>query len=235
MSFFGRNLRHIRTRKNQTAASFAQEIGVWEDTLRKYELGKAEPDFDTLAEISEKLNLSIDHLLKRDIGMYEQRIAGKKIRLVLLDVDGTLTDGGMYYNQTGDQLKKFDVKDGLAIHRAITRHGMKFGFISSGSADKVIRARAEALGVQFVHAGKEPKIEVAARWISETGIGFEHIAYLGDDLNDLGLLKKVSLSACPADAARQIKSVVDIVLTRKGGEGCVREFLEDVLEFDITK
>ncbi|MEZ4774301.1 MAG: HAD hydrolase family protein [Bacteroidia bacterium] len=234
MSFFGKNLRHIRARKNQTTASFAQEMGIWEDTLRKYELGKAEPDFDTLIEISDKLNLPVDHLLKRDIGMFEQTIAGKKIRFILLDVDGTMTDGGMYYNQTGDQIKRFNVKDGLAIHRAITRHGMNFGFISSGSADKVIQARAEAIGVQFVHAGREPKTEVAARWISQTGIGFENMAYLGDDLNDLSLMKKVSLSACPADSARQIKSIADVVLTRKGGEGCVREFIEDVLAFDIT-
>ncbi|MEZ4827427.1 MAG: HAD hydrolase family protein [Bacteroidia bacterium] len=235
MSFFGKNLRHIRTRKNQTVANFAQELGIWEDTLRKYEADKAEPGLDTLIEISDKLNLPVDHLLRRDLGKYEQVVAGKKIRMVLLDVDGTMTDGGMYYNQTGDQIKRFDVKDGLAVHRAITRYGMLFGFISSGSADKVIQARAAALGVQYVHSGKEPKIEIAARWISETGIGFEHIAYIGDDFNDLPLMKKVSLSACPADAARQIKSAADIVLTRKGGEGCIREFLEDVMELDFSK
>lgn len=235
MSFFGRNLRYIRSKKNQSPAAFAQEIGVWEDTLRRYENDKAEPDFNTLIEISENLRLPVDHLLKRDMGLYEQRIANKNIRMILLDVDGTMTDGGMYYSQKGDEIKRFDVRDGIAIHRLITRYGMEFGFISAGSAADIIQTRAKALGVKRVYAGTEPKVDIAAKWVADTGIKFDQIAFIGDDLNDLPLLKKVGLSACPADASRHIQSSVDIVLTKEGGAGCVREFLEDVLNFDIRK
>jgi 3-deoxy-D-manno-octulosonate 8-phosphate phosphatase (KDO 8-P phosphatase) len=234
VSFFGRNLRYLRNQTKLDLAGFARVIDVWEDTLRRYENDKAEPDFDSLVEISEKLNLPIDHLLKRDLALQKERIAAKRIRLILLDVDGTLTDGGMYYSESGDQIRRFNVKDGLVIHRMITRKGMEFGLISSGSTIGIIKARAEALGIQRVHAGTQPKLDIVAGWMAEMGIGFENIAYMGDDLNDLPLIKKVGISACPADAAFQVKAASTIVLTQKGGEGCVREFLENVLGFDIT-
>ena len=235
MSFFGRNLRHIRNQNKLDLAGFARVIDVWEDTLRRYENGKAEPDFDTLVQISEKLNLPIDHLLKRDLGLQQDRISNRKIRLILFDMDGTLTDGGMYYTESGDQFRRFNVKDGLAIHRTITRHGMEIGLISSGSTIGIMKARAKALGIKKVHAGTEPKVETVAKWMAQMGIGFENIAYVGDDLNDLPLIKKVGISACPADAAFQIKSASTIILNRKGGEGCIREFLEDILGYDIVK
>ncbi|MCB0835834.1 MAG: helix-turn-helix domain-containing protein [Bacteroidetes bacterium] len=234
MSFFGNNLRYIRNQKKLDLAGFARLIDVWEDTLRRYENGKAEPDFDTLVQISDKLNLPIDHLLRKDLALQQERLSARKIRLVLLDMDGTLTDGGMFYSESGDQFRRFNVKDGLIIHRMITRKGMQFGLISSGSTIEILKSRAKALGIQRVHSGTQPKLEIVGEWMAQMGLGFENIAYVGDDLNDLPLIKKVGISACPADAAFQVKNASMVVLTRKGGEGCIREFLEDVLGFDVS-
>lgn len=229
------NLAFLRKQKKLSLADFALLIGVWEDTLRRYEKGKAEPDLETLLSISDHLNIPVEHLLRRNMDLQHQRMNAKSLKLVLLDIDGTMTDGGMYYTESGDQFKRFNVHDGMMIHRMITRHGMKFGFISSGSAEGIIRRRAETLGVQFVHAGREPKTDIIDTWLKQLNLTYESIAYVGDDLNDLAVLKKAGISACPADAVMPVKMAVDVVLSRKGGQGCVRELLEEVLGYDVLE
>jgi YrbI family 3-deoxy-D-manno-octulosonate 8-phosphate phosphatase len=84
-----------------------------------------------------------------------------------------------------------------------------------------------------VYCGTRPKIEVAEEWLAEMGLSLQQMAFIGDDLNDLPLLRKAGFSACPADAASQVKAAVHLVLSRKGGEGCVREFIEEVLGADL--
>ncbi len=234
MSFFAKNLRFIRQQKQLSEADFALMLDIWEDTLKKYEREKAEPNLDTLLNISQALNLPVDHLLGRDLALQQQKVASRRIKLILLDVDGTLTDGRMYYSESGDQFKSFHVKDGMIIYRLISRQGVQFGLISSGSTEAILRKRAKTLGIQHVYTGTRPKMQVVKEWMQEFKLKFEQIAFVGDDLNDLPLLKKVGVSACPADAVAPVKAAVDVVLSKAGGQGCLREFLEDYLGYDIS-
>lgn len=158
----------------------------------------------------------------------------QKIKLILLDIDGTMTDGGMYYSQDGVISKRFNVKDGMAIHRMITRYGMQFGLISSDPQPEMVAARAAKLGVQRHYSGKTPKMQIIATWCEELGIGLENIGYVGDDLNDLEVIQAVGLGTCPADAVKEVRAAADLVLSLKGGEGCVRELIEEVLAFDLN-
>jgi len=148
-----------------------------------------------------------------------------KFQFLALDIDGVLTDGGMYYTEGGDEFKKFNAKDGLAI-KALTDMGKYVGFISSGINGKIIEKRAELLGVQKVYIGTWKKAEVLEQWCKELNIDLENVAYIGDDVNDIPAIQKAGLSACPADAVPLVKEAVNIVLSEKGGEGCVREFVE---------
>ncbi|GAB4423428.1 MAG: hypothetical protein OHK0039_40050 [Bacteroidia bacterium] len=234
MSFFGKNLAFIRKQRKLLPADFALVLGIWEDTLRNYEKNRAEPDMDTLLSIGDALQMPLDHLLRRDLEQHYERLRSLRPSLILLDVDGTLTDGGMYYTESGDRSKRFDTKDGLVIHRLIKRQGVQFGFISSGSTETIVRQRAETLGVQRVYTGTRPKVEVVSEWLEELKIGFDRMAFVGDDLNDLPLLKRAGLSACPADAVAQVRAQVDVVLSRRGGYGAVRELLEDIMGYDVA-
>jgi 3-deoxy-D-manno-octulosonate 8-phosphate phosphatase (KDO 8-P phosphatase) len=154
------------------------------------------------------------------------------IKLLVLDVDGVQTDGGMYYTESGDQFKKFNSKDGLGIKRAI-RQGVHVAFLSSSSHVRIISDRAETLGVKLVHAGPEEKLGVLSGWCKELGVALDEVAYIGDDVNDLACIRAVGVSACPADAVDAVKAEVDVVLDRRGGEGCVREFIDSNMLRDI--
>lgn len=147
-------------------------------------------------------------------------------KLLILDVDGVLTDGGMYYSENGDEFKKFNTKDGMAIKHAVHHCGITVGFISHGKNLNIIANRAKHLGVTHVYCGKESKLEVLRDWTNALGIHFSEVAAIGDDVNDIEILKVVGFSACPADAVTAVKEICKTPLTRKGGEGCVREFVE---------
>lgn len=233
MSFLGKNLKFIRLQQSLSQAEFARHIDVWENTLDRYERGKAEPDLDTLIGMADALGMPIDHLLRRDMGLVKARIKARKTKLILLDIDGTLTDGRVGYSQSGDQVKFFHTKDGLIIQR-LARQNVQFGFISSGSTDYLIQKRAETLGVQRVYAGGRPKTEVVDEWLSEMNLRYEHLAYVGDDINDLAVIQKAGITACPADATPAVKQAVQVILTKGGGDGCIREFLEETLGYDVS-
>ncbi|MEO0900188.1 MAG: HAD hydrolase family protein [Bacteroidota bacterium] len=233
MSYLAKNLRYIRQQRAKNMAEFSEVLGIYEESLRRFEREKAEPDMDTLVTISNTLELPIDDLLKKDLELIAVKASSRKLRLLLLDVDGTLTDGGMYYTEKGDQMKRFYVKDGMALVRAMKHHQLQVGLISSSSTQELIKARAAALGIQRVHAGKGSKLQLAESWCQELGIKLEQVAFIGDDLNDLNLLRKVGVSACPVDAAEKVKKEVDFILSKKGGEGCVREFLEEKMGYDL--
>lgn len=147
------------------------------------------------------------------------------IKLLVLDVDGVMTDGGMYYTESGDQFKKFDTKDGMGI-KLVQRQGVRVAFLSSGTNARIILDRAATLGVTLVHTGEGEKFGILSGWCKESGIHLDEVAYIGDDVNDLECIRAVGLSACPADAVDAVKSAVDVVLDRRGGEGCVREFID---------
>lgn len=234
MSFFPANLRFLRTLHGQSLSDLALTLGVWEDILKRYEAGQAEPGCELLVQIADQFHCPLDHLLRRDL-MAQHRLTEKlDIRFVILDVDGTLTDGGMYYSLDGNEMRRFHAHDGIIIHRLVQRQGIRFGFLSAGMAEPILRKRAEMLGVAHVYAGTRPKLEVAREWLEALQLDFAQTACAGDDLNDIPLLQRAGFSACPADAVPQVKQAVHRVLRRRGGDACVREFLEEVLGFNVA-
>ncbi|MEM9325526.1 MAG: HAD-IIIA family hydrolase [Bacteroidota bacterium] len=151
-----------------------------------------------------------------------------KIKLLILDVDGTLTDGGVYVNEDGSEFRKFNAKDGMGIKRA-RQLGFEVGIISHSHLPGLIGHRAKVLGIPWVYAGNEPKLAILDGWLQKNGWHLDQVAFIGDDINDLELIDRVGLSACPQDAVDEVKNQVDHVLTRHGGDGAVREFIDRFL------
>jgi len=150
------------------------------------------------------------------------------IKFLVLDVDGVLTDGGMYYSNSCDEFKKFNTKDGMGI-KEIIKKGIKVGFLSNGRNDVLINNRADLLKVEYVYVGFDNKLQILDKWLSELKLHYRNVAYIGDDINDLEIIERVGLSACPSDAVKAVKQKATITLSLKGGEGCVREFIDEHL------
>jgi YrbI family 3-deoxy-D-manno-octulosonate 8-phosphate phosphatase len=224
MNHFSQNIKFLRNEKQITATEFRELCKLSVSTMM-IENGSINPAPDELLRIAEALKYPVERLVREDIAGTYQKIKGFKMDLLALDVDGVLTDGGMYFTQNGDEFKKFNTKDGLAIIR-MTQAGINVAFISSGINDNIIKKRADFLGVQRVYVGTWKKLEVLEGWCNELNTTLDHVAYIGDDLNDLVAIKKVGLSACPSDAVSKIKQSVHIVLEKRGGKGAVREFAE---------
>ena len=151
------------------------------------------------------------------------------IKMLILDVDGVMTDGGMYFAESGDQFKKFNTKDGMGIIHLVKK-GFHVGIISSGFKDVVVSARAEMLGIQRGDVGSETKINMLRKWCAELNFSLDEIAMIGDDINDLEIMRLIGFKTCPKDAVEVVKKEVDLILSKKGGEGCVREFIDNYLE-----
>ena len=152
------------------------------------------------------------------------------IKLFLTDVDGVLTDGGMYYSENGDEMKKFNTRDGMGI-QLLREAGIKTGIITSENT-QIVERRAKKLNIDYVYQGKRNggKLQSAINICEKEGITLKEAAYIGDDINCLELLQNVGLAACPADAMAKVKEVPGIyILSKKGGEGAVREFAEIIL------
>lgn len=148
-----------------------------------------------------------------------------RIKLLVMDVDGVLTDGGMYITESGDQIKKYNTKDGMAI-QFLRQNGIEPAIISSSLTTEMVRLRAKMLGIDKCYVGKDPKIKVLQEFCSEMNISLDQVAMVGDDVNDLEIIKSIGFSACPADAVNYVKSQVDVILSKNGGQGCVREFID---------
>jgi 3-deoxy-D-manno-octulosonate 8-phosphate phosphatase (KDO 8-P phosphatase) len=153
----------------------------------------------------------------------------KNIRLVVSDVDGVLTDGGMYFSETGLELKKFDVKDGMGFV-LLKRSGIETGIITTDTS-KIIDVRAKRFDPTFLISGTWEKLTALHSKLSDLNITLEETAYIGDDINDLEILKEVGFSASPADAVSSVKNIVDYVCTSQGGRGAFRELAELVINF----
>ncbi|WP_073124525.1 KdsC family phosphatase [Reichenbachiella agariperforans] len=148
-----------------------------------------------------------------------------KIKMLVLDVDGTLTDGSINVMDDGSQFKKFNAKDGLGI-KMLIRQGIEVAIISHSSTAAAIEARAQMLGIQYVYAGQEEKDIILSQWLTQLGLTYDQVAFIGDDLNDIPAMEKVGISACPADSSDEVLSFVDVILKSNGGDGCVREFID---------
>ena len=145
-----------------------------------------------------------------------------RVKLVLLDVDGVLTDGRIWYGPDGEALKAFDVRDGHGI--VLLRDHVDFGVIS-GRPGRATQKRLEELRFKHMIFAQRDKLEGYAS-LGALGVADDEVAYMGDDVNDVPLLKKVGLSACPADAMPEAKAAVHFVTTAKGGRGAVRELCD---------
>lgn len=184
----------------------------------------------TATEIDEPDDWMLMESLMVKHGMVGKQSDKKPVKLFITDIDGTLTDGGMYYSENGDELKKFNTRDGMGL-QMLREAGIKTAIITSEDR-KLNQRRAEKLKVDYLRQGKVNggKVAVAEEIAKEMGITMAEVAYIGDDVNCVELLSNVGFAACPADACEKVKSIPNIVvMTRYGGEGCVRECCEIIL------
>ena len=152
----------------------------------------------------------------------------KKIKLFAMDVDGVLTDGGMYYSQNGEVMKKFNTRDGMGIE--LLRKNEIIPVIVTQEDSEIVKKRAAKLRVTEVYTGIHDKRELIEKVIIKYNLNFDEVAYIGDDVNDLDVLRRVGLSFAPYDAIDGVKGVVDCVVSGRGGEGAVREAIDFVLD-----
>jgi 3-deoxy-D-manno-octulosonate 8-phosphate phosphatase (KDO 8-P phosphatase) len=156
------------------------------------------------------------------------RRKARKIKLLLLDVDGVLTDGGIYIDNRGVEAKRFDVRDGLGI-TLLQRAGIEVGFIT-GRFSEVVRFRAKELGVRIVYQKVQKKLEVYQRIKQKSRLEDESIAYVGDDIADIAVLRQTGLAVAVRDAWAEVKRHADYVTEADGGRGAVREVSELLLK-----
>ena len=212
---------YINTVKNilDNGNRLGGKIGIYE--MPEYTATEIdEPDDWTILE-----SLMRRHVLSHDTPETQK----PSIKLFLSDIDGTLTDGGMYYSENGDELKKFNTRDGMGMGM-LREKGIKVGIITSEDRE-LNQRRADKLKLDFFYQGKKNggKLAVAKEICEQMGITLHEVAYIGDDVNCIELLSAVGMAACPADADARVKAIPGIqVMTKKGGEGCVREFCETI-------
>ena len=153
----------------------------------------------------------------------------KNIKLFMMDVDGVLTDAGMYYAQDGNEFKKFSTYDGKAVE-LLKKAGIKTAIITSENT-KIVENRANKLKIDYLYQGVEDKVAVAREICRLEGIKLDQCAYIGDDINDIELLKIVGFASCPKNARRQVKNINNIIgLDSYGGDGAVRDFVDIILK-----
>ena len=215
MSQYAANISYLLHKNNLDAAELSSGLGI-KDLARPFP--------DEIPFIASHFSLTTDMLLKTDIELREDQ-RSKDIKLLICDIDGVMTDGGMYYTEAGDEFKKFNAKDGLALRR-LKKRGVNTGIISHGFSTNLIQRRAERLYIEHVEVSQVPKIETLKKWCDALKISPENICFIGDDINDEDIIKAVGFSCCPADAVDAVKNMVNVVLTKKGGEGCVRELID---------
>lgn len=186
--------------------------------------------------------IAIDDLVKKNLEPLDDAIpvpvktpiteqpCFSNIRIFLSDVDGVLTDAGMYYAESGDELKKFNAHDGMGM-QLLQKHGIKTGIITSEKT-QLVEKRSQKLQLDYLIQGQrnEGKLEAVRKICAQENITLSEVAYIGDDVNCLELLSAVGVAACPADAVAAVKSVPHIIhLSKQGGKGCVREFTDLIL------
>lgn len=152
----------------------------------------------------------------------------QQIRLFATDVDGVLTDAGMYYSETGDELKKFNTRDGMGL-KLLQKAGLITAIVTQ-ERTKLVARRAEKLAIPELHQGVMDKLAIIREMADRYGLSLKQVAYMGDDVNDLEALRAVGFSAAPADGMPQVHAVVDHVCEKNGGEGAVREIVEMILK-----
>ena len=150
-----------------------------------------------------------------------------QVKAFIFDVDGVLTDGTVVVDSNGDLLRNMNIKDGFALKTAIDK-----GYLIciSGGVNPGVQVRLEALGVTEVHLGAHYKEDILTQFLKNHEISADQACYMGDDLPDYGVMKRVGLACCPQDAVPEIKSVAHYISHKSGGKGCVRDIIEQVLK-----
>ena len=149
------------------------------------------------------------------------------IKLLVLDVDGVMTDGKVTYTSDGQELKSFNIKDGVGIKR-VQQAGIQTAIIT-GRVSPMVARRATELGIHHVIQGREDKLTALKELLRSVAIELHEVAYMGDDLPDVDAIVKTGLGACPKNAVSAVASKADWVASHDGGEGCVREFCDYLL------
>ena len=149
------------------------------------------------------------------------------IELIVLDVDGTMTDSHITYSENGDEIKSFNVKDGLAI--ASWRKLGKQVAIITGRSSSIVARRAKELHIEHFYQGIHNKREVLEELLQKLDLKMENVAAIGDDLNDLQMLRSAKISFVPRDASAYVDKVATVILSKKGGDGAVREMIEHLI------
>ena len=151
-------------------------------------------------------------------------------KLILTDIDGVWTDGGMYYDQTGNEWKKFHTYDSAGV-LFCHQHNIPVGIIT-GEETEIVKRRAEKLKIDYLFQGVENKLEITKTLCQKLNIELKEVAYIGDDLNDIELLKNVGTSATPSSAPIYIQELATFSIKKAGGEGAFREFVEHILNIN---
>ncbi len=154
------------------------------------------------------------------------------IKLVLTDIDGVWTDGGMFYDQTGNEWKKFNTSDSAGI-LFCKKLDIPVGIIT-GEKTSIVKNRAKKLNIDILHQGIADKLPIAQKICSDLGIALTEVAFMGDDLGDMELLRNVGFSCCPNNSPEYVKQLVDLVTRKSGGEGAFREFVEYIFKDKIA-
>ncbi len=157
-----------------------------------------------------------------------------RIKLVITDVDGVLTDGGIYYSSEGEELKRFSLRDGMGVQRLRETCHIET-VILTGENSPIVNRRAEKLQIKYVYLGIKNKSEVFQNICKQLSLQPDEVAYIGDDYNDLEVLKACGLSAAPADAIDKIRDSVDLVTDRNGGHGAFRDLAEFIIQAKTTR
>jgi N-acylneuraminate cytidylyltransferase len=212
-AFYINSIGKIKKDKNRLSAP----VGIWEMAPWKS------------VEIDEIEDWLTGEILFRE-KLSTVKVNKTRIKLFFTDVDGVLTDAGMYYNQTDDEFKKFNTRDGKGF-ALLKNQGIKTGIITSENTI-IVNRRANKLNVDYLFQDINDKLSIVKTVCKEEKIHLSEVAYIGDDLNDIELLRAVGLAACPNDAVEKVKEIPNIIqLKKNGGDGVVREFIESYLLF----
>ena len=157
----------------------------------------------------------------------------KKLKLILTDVDGVLTDGSLYFTKSGEYLKKFNIKDGMGVN-ILLRNNIPTGIVTK-ERSKIVETWAKQMNISFIKMGVKQKEKALDMICKKFSLKKSEVAYIGDDVNDLSILNKVGVSACPSDSVKAVKDTVNYICKNRSGDGAFREFCDLILKIKFGK
>lgn len=152
-----------------------------------------------------------------------------EIKLLVTDVDGTLTDGKIYMGAAGEVFKAFNIKDGYGIKNILNQYGIACAVIT-GRKSEIVQRRCEELDIKYLFQNVSDKVNCLRTLVQDLGFAYDNVAYIGDDLNDLEVMNLCGLKGCPSDAIEEVKAVCDFISPHKGGDGAVRDFIDYIVK-----